>query len=169
MKLKVTIDRIVELVAVAFRPLDERKVPIAIEPSERTLEAHSTAKLVTWFMDLVPMRGSPVGVEAESAPAIVGIVCVRRELQEDLRITARLRGPHDKEHAIAQRLARTRTGFIASACPRRRNLYGECARPVAAVGTGILGNRVISNRNVALAPDHLAFDSKSCDLNIDLG
>ena len=167
-ELEVAVDRVVEAVAVAFCPLDERELPIAIDPSERSLEADPTTEFIPGLVHLVPVSRPPVCVEAEPAPAVVSVVGVGCELQENLGIPARARRPHDKEHPVALCLTRARQRLVATAGPRFRNLDGGGNRPIASVRAGVLGNWVFCGPNPVPVPDHLALRPDPCDLKIDL-
>ena len=55
MKFEVTVDGVVDLVAIAFCPLNEGEFPIPIHPAERSLKAHATPQDISGFMLHIPV------------------------------------------------------------------------------------------------------------------
>ncbi len=134
---EVGVDAVVERVAVRLGPLDERQLPVAELRRQRAVERHAAA------LDLVP---AVVGVEAVPAPVGVGVVGVGRELKEDLRVLPRFFGPDDEESLGCDGLGVLDFGrhhqLVVTRAPRSWNLNDRHARPTAAVGRGVLGDRV---------------------------
>ena len=80
MKLKVAVNGIVDLVTGPLGPTDKGKFPVSVDPVKGPLKRDPSAQLVARFVLLVPVRRTPIGVEAEAAKAVVGIVGISREL-----------------------------------------------------------------------------------------
>ena len=55
MKFEVTVDGVVDLVAIAFCPLNEGEFPITIHPAEGSLKAHATPQDISGFMLHIPV------------------------------------------------------------------------------------------------------------------
>ena len=120
-----------------------------------------------------------VGVEAEAAPVVVGVVGVGRELNERLRIRAGGRGPYDEEagrldvapaplHVLAAAILGLERHLVVAALPILRHWHGEQGGPAAAVRGGILGDRGFASGDVGLGEDDFTLGSEPGDLDGEL-
>ena len=91
MKLKVAVNGVVDLVTGPLGPTDKGKFPVSVDPAKGPLERDPPAQLIARFVLLVPVRRPPIGVEAEAAKAVVGIVGVSRELEKNFGLAAGMR------------------------------------------------------------------------------
>ena len=118
-------------------------------------------------------------VEAETAPVVVGIVGVHGKLEENFRFLARVGGPQNKmatpfggpavavdEFAVA--LLYPQRNLIVTALPVGRYDHLEPDWPLASMGGGILGDRMLGTADTSLGENGFLLGSMSRDLNSKL-
>src|SRR6185437_4936475 len=120
----------IECVAVTLGPLHERPFPLRKLRRLRAVERHTAA------LHLVP---AVVRVQAVAAPVRVRVVSVGRELDEYLRVLARLLRPQHEERGATAEFDEVVTGFPTLGAD------GEADRPAAPVRGGVLRD-VVSER-----------------------
>src|SRR6185437_8301408 len=92
-ELKIGVDAVIERVAVAFGPADERFFPARELRELRPIERNAAALHLVLAV---------IGVQAVAAPVGVGVVSVGRELNENAAVLARFPGAQHEEDIAAR-------------------------------------------------------------------
>src|SRR6056297_3555638 len=97
-----------------------------------------------------------IRVKRMTAPVGVGVVGIGRQLQQDLRLLARLRGTNNKKEsrdcfpAVAINISATtvaddQLGFVVTTLPIIGDGQFKTTRPATAMGRGTVRNRMLGN------------------------
>ena len=168
MLFEVEVGGVVEGEAVLLGPLHEGVFPVRVLARLRALEG-----------DAVALQVSPpvVGVEAATAPVVVGVVGVGRELEQNFGVLSRLSGTQDEEgfglgsaavadDELAAPIDDAEDHLVIARSPVGWNRHLKADRPVATVRAGMLGDRVEATAgNFGLLEDDLALGSETSNLN----
>ena len=144
-RLEIAVGRVLQDEAVALGPFDEGLFPIAELTQGRALFGNPMALVA---------GASVIGVEAETAPVVIGVIRVRGELQQRLGALSRLGRPQDE---IATPLRRPRVALdessaaipraechvIVTAAPVRGDFQRHRRWPMASVRGSIRRHRLL--------------------------